>query len=230
IVHKMVASSLLLEKLFIVSPNIRLEKPERSKTGRHLFEFSQLDFEVRGGTSRQIMSLIEEMLSGLAAHLRESSAKDLKSIGAEVPEFRTPFKVYERKQLEEQYGPSWEEEFPKHIEEPAWVTDIPREFYDYEDEATSKWDNFDLYIPVKGELVTGAKREHEYSKMISKMEKSGVKKELYTLLLDLAKEQKIRQSAGAGIGMERLISWMTSAPHVGEVQAFPKVPGSVYEL
>ena len=62
------------------------------------------------------------------------------------------------------------------------------------------------------------------------MERDGVKKENYTLLLTLAKEGKLKPSAGAGIGVERLMTWVAGARHVGEVQAFPKVPGVVYEL
>ncbi|MCL4373431.1 MAG: asparagine synthetase A [Candidatus Marsarchaeota archaeon] len=230
IVHKLVAVSLLHKKIFIVSPNIRLEKPERSKTGRHLFEFSQLDFEARGATSKQIRKLIEGMLAGLVKHIGSSKKAELSSLHASLPKFSTPFKVLSREELEARYGTDWEEELPKHIDEPVWITDLPREFYDFEDPVTHKWDNFDLYLPKRGELVTGAKREYEHSKMLAKMRKAGVKEELYATLLDLAKDGKIKQSAGAGIGVERLIAWITSARHIGEVQPFPKIPGAVYEL
>ena len=62
------------------------------------------------------------------------------------------------------------------------------------------------------------------------MDRDGVKKENYALLLKLAKEGRLKPSAGAGIGVERLVTWITGAKHVGEVQPFPKVPGIVYEL
>ncbi|MCL4387689.1 asparagine synthetase A [Candidatus Marsarchaeota archaeon] len=230
IVHKLVGTSMLLDRFFVVSPNIRLEKPERASTGRHLFEFSQMDFEASGASSAEIRSLIERMLHGLAGHVGSSMKDEFSAIGAEVPRFKIPFSVYEREELEKEYGKDWEDELPKHISEPAWIVDLPREFYDFEDPETHRWDNFDLYLPKRGELVTGALREFEYEKMLSKMEGAGVKKELYSLLLELAKDGRIRQSAGAGIGMERLIAWFTDAPHVGDVQAFPKVPGVVYEL
>ena len=47
IVHKMVACSLAYPRLFVLSPNVRIEKRERKSTGRHAYEFTQLDFEVR---------------------------------------------------------------------------------------------------------------------------------------------------------------------------------------
>ncbi len=54
-----------------------------------------------------------------------------------------------------------------------------------------------------------------------------MKKENYKLLLKLAKENRLKPSAGAGIGVK---GWSVGAKHVGEVQTFPKIPGIVYEL
>jgi len=39
-----------LEKIFIVSPNVRLERPECGKLGRYLIEFTQVDMEMRGAS------------------------------------------------------------------------------------------------------------------------------------------------------------------------------------
>ena len=36
IIHKLIASSIAYPKLFILSPNIRIEKAERAKTGMHI--------------------------------------------------------------------------------------------------------------------------------------------------------------------------------------------------
>jgi asparaginyl-tRNA synthetase len=65
---------------------------------------------------------------------------------------------------------------------------------------------------------------------ILKQERDGVRKENYEVLLKLAKERRLKQSAGAGIGIERLITWLSGSKHVCEVQPFPRVPGLVYEL
>ncbi|EQD62932.1 asparagine synthetase A, partial [mine drainage metagenome] len=166
IVHKLVGTSLLLDRFFVVSPNIRLEKPERASTGRHLFEFSQLDFEASGASSGEIRSIIERLLSGLIEHIGTAEGKRFELLKGSLPKFKIPFKVYMREDLEREYGESWEDELPKHIEEPVWIVDLPREFYDYEDPKTHRWDNFDLYLPGRGELVTGGLREFEYEKMV----------------------------------------------------------------
>jgi len=48
--------------------------------------------------------------------------------------------------------------------------------------------------------------------------------------LRLAQEGRLKPCAGAGIGVERLVSWLAGARHVGEAQVFPKMPGTVYDL
>ena len=44
------------DKIFIVAPNIRLEKPEIKDSDNHLLEFSQFDFEIRNGDMHQVMA------------------------------------------------------------------------------------------------------------------------------------------------------------------------------
>jgi asparaginyl-tRNA synthetase len=232
IIHKLVAASLAYPKLFILSPNIRIEKPDRARTGKHVYEFTQLDFEVRNGTSKEIISLVEETLCELVSSLKRDMSDDLRCLGRydtlKVP--KRPFKVYDRQDLEAQYGADWESRMFDDTDAPVWVTNIPREFYDFENFATGKWDNYDLFLPYYGEVLSGAKREWEYSKIFKKIERDNVNKENYELLLRLAKQKKLKPTAGAGIGMERLVGWITGAKHVGETQPFPKVPGTVYEL
>ena len=232
IVHKLVASSLVYPRLFILSPNIRIEKAERAYTGKHVYEFTQLDFEARGASSKDIFSLVEDAICSMVTSLKRSMKEELASLGscnlAKLP--KTPFRVFDRQELELEYGSNWEKEIASTSQEPIWITNIPREFYDYEDLDTGTWDNYDLLMPQCGEVLSGAKREWEYSKILSKIERDKVNKQNYALLLKLAKEGKIKQSAGAGIGMERLVGWITGVKHIGETQPFPRVPGIVHEL
>jgi len=232
IIHKMVACSLAYPKLFVLSPNIRVERRDRAWTGLHAYEFTQLDFEARGASSRDIMGLVEKLLRGLVEHLKKSAREELSILGRygvlRVPD--APFRVYDREDLEAKYGGKWEVELARDIREPVWVVNIPRQFYDYEDFETGRWDNYDLYLPGLGEVLSGARREWEYEKLVKKMERDGVRKENYALLLRLAREGRLKPTAGAGIGVERLVAWVVGAEHVCEVQPFPRIPGVVYEL
>jgi len=89
---------------------------------------------------------------------------------------------------------------------------------------------YDLYLPRCGEVLSGSRREWEYEKILTKMQRDGVAKENYALLLRLAREHRLKPSAGVGIGVERLVRWIVGARHIGEVQPFPKIPGRVCEL
>jgi asparaginyl-tRNA synthetase len=233
IIHKLVASSTAYPKLFILSPNIRIEKVERAKTGKHIYEFTQLDFEARDTTSKDIMSLVEKALCTLVKDLKHEMKWELTTLcrceTLKTP--KAPFKVYDRLELESKYGvDSWEAGLSKDISEPVWVMNIPREFYDYEDFTTGKWDNYDLFLPQFGEVLSGAKREWEFSKISKKIERDQVNKDNYALILKMAKDGKLKPTAGGGIGMERLVGWIAGVKHVGECQPFPRVPGTVNEL
>ena len=46
-----------------------------------------------------------------------------------------------------------------------------------------------------------------------------------TAALEIAKAGKLKPSAGAGIGIERLVRFIVGAKHIAEVQPFPRIPG-----
>jgi asparaginyl-tRNA synthetase len=233
IIHKLVASSTAYPKLFILSPNIRIEKAERAKTGKHIYEFTQLDFEMANAGSKDVFALVEEAISILIKDLKKDMKDELTTLcrcdALKAP--KMPFKIYDRVDLEAKYGAEgWEAGLAKDIKEPVWVTNIPREFYDFEDFKTGKWDNYDLFLPQFGEVLSGAKREFEYKKIVKKIERDQVKKDNYALVIKMAKEGRLKPTAGAGIGMERLVGWLAGVKHVAECQPFPRVPGNVQEL
>jgi len=231
IVHKRVLVSLGPEKIFILSPNIRIERRDRAATGRHLYEFTQFEVEVAYAKMQDIFGIYEELITESIKYVRKHLSRELEVLGRELKIPQTPFKVYKRSELEEKYGASWQDEVSKIFEDPIWVTGIPREFYDYEDPETGEWRNYDLILPEGyGEVISGAEREYEYEKLAKKLERDGLDKSNYKILLDLAKEGLLKPSAGAGLGIERFIAYIVGARHVAEVQPFPRIPGIVPEI
>jgi asparaginyl-tRNA synthetase len=231
IVHKRVLVSLGPEKIFILSPNIRIERRDRAATGRHLYEFTQFEVEVAYAKMQDIFRICEELIIESIKYVGKHLSRELEILGKELRVPRAPFKVYKRSDLEEKYGASWQDEVSKMIEDPVWVTGIPREFYDYEDSETGEWRNYDLILPEGyGEVISGAEREYEYEKLARKLERDGLDKSSYKILLDLAREGLLKPSAGAGLGIERFIAYVTGARHVAEIQPFPRIPGIVPEI
>jgi asparaginyl-tRNA synthetase len=228
IVHKLVLASLGPEKFFIVSPNLRIETRKRAETGWHLYEFTQLETEISGGKMQDVFRLYEDLVMSAVEAVRDH-VHEIRPTELRVPE--TPFSIHSRKELEQKYGKEWEQAASMKASNPFWVTDIPREFYDYQDEATGAWRNYDLFLPEGyGEVISGAEREYEYSKIVKKIERDGVKKEDYEFLLSLAKDGKLKPSAGAGLGLERFVAYLCGAKHVAEIQPFPRIPGIVPPL
>ncbi|MCL2685729.1 MAG: asparagine synthetase A [Candidatus Bathyarchaeota archaeon] len=232
IIHKLAATSTAYPKLFILSPNIRIERADRAKTGRHIYEFTQLDFEIVDATTQDVFTLVEEALITLIKDIKQNHKTELTTLGRlnnpEVP--KAPFKIYDRTDLEAKHGLDWETNLISELKEPAWVINIPRQFYDSEDFQTGRWDNYDLILPQFGEVLSGSKREYQYEKIIKKMERDQVKKENYRRLIEMAKEGKLKPTAGAGIGIERLVGWIAGVKHIAECQPFPRAPGNVNEL
>jgi len=231
IVHKRVLVSLGPEKIFILSPNIRIESRKRMTTGKHLYEFTQLDLESAYAKMRDIFQLFEELVTKSIEVVKKEMRRELEILSRDLRVPNTPFRVYKRSELEKEYGDNWEEEISKTSEDPVWVTDIPREFYDYQDFETGEWRNYDLILPEGyGEVLSGAEREYEYEKLLKKITRDGLRKEDYRIILDLAEKELLKPSAGAGIGVERFIRYICGLKHVGEVQPFPRIPGIVPDL
>jgi asparaginyl-tRNA synthetase len=232
IIHKMVACSIISPKLFSLSPNVRIEKSERGTSGVHAYEFTQLDFEVRNASSKDIRSFVEQVICRLIENLKKDMSEELLYLEryGDMRKPRIPFELYDKTELEKEYGVQWEKRVLHEMNCPVWVTNLPREFYDFEDFQNGRWDNYDLLLPQYGEVLSGARREFEFGKIIKKMKRDDVRQDNYGLLLKLAEERRLKPSAGAGIGIERLVSWITGAKHIGETQLFPKIPGIVYDL
>jgi len=219
------------EKFFILSPNIRIESRERAKTGWHLYEFTQLEVEMAHSSMEDVFRLFEDLIRTSIVAIRDRTQMSGKLAERDLRIPQTPFKVFRRTELEDEHGKSWEDAISEKIIDPIWVTDLPREFYDYQDETTGVWRNFDLILPDGyGEVASGAEREHDYAKIVRKLERDGVRKEDYKFLLGLAKDGKLKPSAGAGLGIERFVAYVCGAEHVAQVQPFPRIPGMVPEL
>jgi asparaginyl-tRNA synthetase len=231
IVHKRVLVSLGPEKIFILSPNIRIESRKRMITGKHLYEFTQLDLEVAYAKMKDIFTLFEELIVKSIEVIKKEMREELELLSRDLRIPTAPFRVYKRAELEKEYGDSWEEEISRTSRDPVWVTDIPRQFYDFQDFETGEWRNYDLILPEGyGEVLSGAEREYKYEKILKKIERDGLRKDDYRLILDLAEKKLLKPSAGAGIGVERFIQYICGLKHIGEVQPFPRIPGIVPDL
>ncbi|MGC9061109.1 MAG: asparagine synthetase A [Thermoplasmata archaeon] len=222
ILHKQIAVSMGLERIFILSPNIRIEKPERDD-GNHAYEFTQLDFEIAHARMQDVMGIVEECVCHTIERVRELEC--LKNFCRELPRFHTPFRIYTYDEVLREYG--GDRELSKAMIEPVWITDISREFYDRSDESMPGHTlNYDLILPEGyGEVLSGGEREYEYEKIVIKLENAGLSVNSFWPYLEIAKRGMLKPSAGGGIGVERFVKYITGMRHIEDVQVFPRVPG-----
>ena len=226
ILHKQLAVKGGLEKLFIISPNVRLEHPQRRESGRHLFEFSQVDFEIAHARMGDVFLLMEDYLSGLVPDVKAACGAELELLGRKLPAISGPFPKYTTSELREKYGEEWEMLASLGSSSPFWALSHKREFYDREDPAhPGEYLNYDLIYPEGfGEALSGGEREFEYQRIIARISRDALDKGRYVPYLELAKEG-LTPTAGAGFGVERLVRFLAGAKHIGDVQLFRRVPG-----
>jgi asparaginyl-tRNA synthetase len=228
IFHKQI-SVLSLRKIFTFSPNVRIEPPERKDSGRHLLEFTQLDLEVLKGRREEVMELGEDLLIHVIKSVKEKCKEELEFFERELPIPKKPFPRISWDEAVKNFGKDFEIPLSNQSSSPVWVIDFPiheREFYDREWEDREGYlADMDLIYPEGfGEALSGGEREWEYEKIVSKIKRKGLRPESFEFYLQIAKTG-LSPSAGFGIGVERLVRFLTGLKSVFEVKLFPKLPG-----
>ncbi len=228
IFHKQFAL-LSFKKIFCFSPNIRFEMASTASSGRHLFEFTQLDLEVREASREEVMMLAEEMFVEVIKEIRGKCKQELERFGRDIKVPARPFKRISFEEAYSEYGDEYEKILSSEASSPFWIIDFPkwkREFYDREYEERKGWlVDMDLIYPEGfGEALSGGEREHEYERIIRRIRESGASEKEYLPYLEVAKEG-LPPSAGFGIGIERLTRYICGLRDIKYTTLFPKIPG-----
>lgn len=242
------ASLLTMGKLYSIAPNVRAEPPQTANTHRHLVEFHQIDVEMAGGTRETVQRVAERLLSHLVRHVTLTVPDELTALGRDPAVLEKlaagPFDVISHgdavarlhalgyaQNRDAEIEWAGEEMLSTHADRPFFVTDYPkgsRGFYDRESESEpGLLRNFDLIAPGGfGELVSGSERESNYERIVSRMRETGENPAKYRWFLDVVRDG-IPASAGFGMGLERVVRFLTGLDAVWQVTAFPKLPGMV---
>jgi asparaginyl-tRNA synthetase len=230
IFHKQLALR-TLDKLFTFSPNIRIEPVEKKVTGRHLFEFTQLDLEVKNAKREDVMKLCEEILVAVITSVKKNCTKELKLLPRDLTIPKRPFKQITYTDAYKQYGDKFEIMISKTHKEPVWLIDIPigsREFYDKEDPDNPGYlRDMDLIYPEGyGEALSGGEREYLYERIQTRILQKQQNLSDFKEYLQVAKKG-LPASAGFGIGIERLTRFICGLKRIEETSLFPKIPGKL---
>jgi asparaginyl-tRNA synthetase len=107
------------------------------------------------------------------------------------------------------------------------ITDYPKEikgFYMRVNDDQKTVAAMDVLAPGIGEIIGGSQREERIEVLDARMDECGLNKEQYNWYRDLRRYGTVPH-AGFGLGLERLVSYVTGVNNVRDVIPFPRTPG-----
>jgi len=240
--HKQILAT-AFQKIYAFSPNVRLEPLEHIKSGRHLVEFCQLDLEESDATCEDSMALAEGLLESVIAKVVSKWSPLLKVLGRELAVPKLPFKRFTYASLMEhakslglpvEIGDELPQEAESAVSEQVggffWITEYPkscRGFYYRESAEPRTVASMDLIYPEGfGEAISGGEREYRPEHIQRRIVERGLDPAEFEPFL-VAAEAGLKPTSGFGIGVERLVRFITGEREISRVRPFPKLPGAV---
>lgn len=229
------------ERVYAVTTSFRAEK---SRTTRHITEFTHLEVELAWCGLPELMEFTERMIVSALHDLAEKRPKELEALGrppAELAALSAPFPrlTYAEAvaKLQAMGLPvSWgsdlgtAEERALTLEErsPIFLTHFPRElkaFYMLRtpgDERTVE--AADLLAPEGyGEIVGSSARETQVEALVERLTAMGANPAEYEWYLDTRRHGSVPH-AGFGLGVERILRWVLRREHIRDTTPFPRTP------
>jgi len=244
------AGMMALGKVYCFGPTFRAEK---SKTRRHLTEFWMVEPEAAFMDHAENLELQEQMLSFVAQRCVERRRSDLELLGRDIEALervQAPFPritydealeiVREKAPADGEMEPlEWGDDLgaPHEVlisdqfDRPVFVEKYPakiKAFYMQPDpERPEVVLCADLLAPGFGEIVGGSERIHDEALLRQRIEEHGLPVENYRWYLDLRKYGSVPHS-GFGLGIERVVLWISGLPHIREAIPFPRMLYRIY--
>lgn len=110
---------------------------------------------------------------------------------------------------------------------PVIVTDYPKDikaFYMRQNEDGKTVAAMDVLLPGVGEIIGGSQREERYDVLVAAMKEKGVAPDKMEWYLDTRRFGSAPHG-GFGVGLERLVQFMTGMDNIRDVIPFPRTPG-----
>jgi asparaginyl-tRNA synthetase len=244
--------ALAFTNVYTFGPTFRAEN---SNTPRHLAEFWMVEPEMAFCDLDGDRKLAEAFLRYVIAHVLDNCAADLEFFTKRIDDTILPTlrNVVENDFVHitytdaigilEKASRSWEfpvfwgadlqAEHERYLTEevfrrPVVVTDYPKEikaFYMRLNDDGKTVRAMDVLAPRIGEIIGGSQREERHDVLREKIVGQGLPEEAYWWYLELRKFGSAPH-AGFGLGLERLILYLTGMKNIRDVIPFPRTPGS----
>jgi asparaginyl-tRNA synthetase len=243
------AYALAYKKVYTFGPTFRAEN---SNTPRHAAEFWMIEPEIAFADLNDDMELAEAMVKYIIADLFENCETELKFFDQFVEKglidklkkvLNSKFARVTHKEaidilianskdfeVKPEHGKDLATEhekfLTKHFNGPVFVIDWPKEikaFYMRLNDDKKTVAAMDLLVPGAGELMGGSQREERLDYLERRMKEMNVDDKDLWWYLDLRKYGGC-QHAGFGMGLERMIMYVTGIDNIRDVLPFPRTP------
>jgi asparaginyl-tRNA synthetase len=244
--------ALAMTNVYTFGPTFRAEN---SSTSRHLAEFWMVEPEMAFCDLEGDMNLAEEFLKNVIADVMENCPDDLDFFNKRVePELLSTLNHvvesgFERLTYTEavkllgasgeafEFPVSWGTDLQSEHERwltdvkigrPVILTDYPAEikaFYMRQNDDGRTVRAMDVLAPRIGEIIGGSQREERLDVLEAKIRAMGLPIEAYWWYLDLRRYGSAPHS-GFGLGLERLMMYVTGMKNIRDVIPYFRVPGS----
>ncbi|MCI4336061.1 MAG: asparagine--tRNA ligase [Thermoplasmata archaeon] len=229
------------ERVYALSTSFRAEK---SRTPRHLTEYTHLEIELAWSGMTELMDFIERMLVSALHQLAQRRPQELTQLGRppeELLALSVPFpRLTYREAIDRlaaqglpvQFGSDLgiAEERALTLEEksPIFVTAFParlKAFYMLRSPTDPDIvEAADLLGPEGyGEIIGASARETDIDRLLHRLEEVGARREDYEWYLDLRRHGSVPH-AGFGMGVERVLRWVLRREHIRDTTPFPRTP------
>ena len=115
----------------------------------------------------------------------------------------------------------------KHFQKPVIVTDYPKAikaFYMRQNDDGKTVAAMDVLFPDIGEIIGGSQREERLDRLMQAMQAQSVDPAALQWYLDTRRFGTVVHS-GFGLGLERLVQFVTGMKNIRDVIPFPRTPG-----
>jgi asparaginyl-tRNA synthetase len=228
-----------LERVYCVAPCVRLVMTGEEKTGRHLCTFFQFEIEWRTEDVEEVFTLGEDLLATVAGQLladgqlaKDPTAADRLRILMRRPYPRITFENAIQAARDGASATSSdaaptadltreeEERLGQQYDRPFWIWQYPEGVRDslYRRNSDGRYDTYDIMLPLgHGELATGGCRPESSAEIIRQSTALG--RALHPSYADWKARTGV-QSAGFGIGLERLVLFCSGASDISEIISY----------
>jgi asparaginyl-tRNA synthetase len=234
-----------LGRVYDFGPVFRAEK---SKSRKHLNEFWMMDAEAAFVEHEENMAIQEGLIRFIIQSVLQKNLNELVILERDIEKLRAadaPFKRMTHaeaiKFLQERgseigdkddFGAPDETALTENLSVPLFVERWPAEIKAFYMKRDPENHNLvlgaDLIAPEGfGEIIGGSQREDDYELLKSRMLHEKMDLEPFQWYLDLRKYGSVPHS-GFGIGLERLVAWMSGTTHIRETIPFPRTIYRIY--